>query len=79
MLIKIFLAKIFGFDINLQAGNYENFQFKKLDYYFSLADFLILKYLIISFISSYINNFNCGVFVNYFIKRNKINKIMLFF
>ena len=79
LLIKIFLAKIFGFDINLQAGNYENFQFKKLDYYFSLDRFfLILKYLIISFIKvPILIILIAGVFINYFIKRNKINKIML--
>ena len=73
MLIKIFLAKIFGFDINLQAGNYENFQFKKLDYYFSLDRFfLILKYLIISFIKvPILIILIVGVFVNYLSNQNK--------
>ncbi len=77
-LIKMFLAKIFGFDTNLQAGNYENFQLKNLDYYFSLDRILlILKYLIISFIKvPILIILIVGVFVNYFIKPNKINKIM---
>ena len=78
-LFKMILAKIFGFDINLQSGNYENFQINNLNFYFSLDRILlILKYIIISFIKVPISIILIvGVFVNYFIKPNKTNKIML--
>ncbi len=78
-LFKIILAKIFGLDTNLQSGNYENFQIENLNYYFSLDRILIiLKYIMISFVKVplYIV-LTVGVFVNYFIKPDRINKIMI--
>ena len=78
-LFKVILAKIYGLDTNLQSGNYENFQINNLNFYFSLDRILlILKYTIISFIKAPISIIlTVGVFVNYFIKPNKTNKIML--
>tara|TARA_B100000989_G_C19487044_1_gene447982 strand:+ start:56 stop:1330 length:1275 start_codon:yes stop_codon:yes gene_type:complete len=78
-LFKVILAKIYGLDINLQSGNYENFQINNLNFYFSLDRILLIfKYIIISFIKVPISIILIvGVFVNYFIKPNKVNKIML--
>ena len=78
-LFKIILSKIFGLDTNLQSGNYENFQIENLNYYFSLDRILLVfKYIIISFVKVPISIILAvGVFANYFIKPNKVNKIML--
>ena len=78
-LFKIILLKIYGLETNLQSGNYENFYIKNLNYYFSLDRIvLILKYLMISYVKvPILILLTAGVFINYFTKSNKINKIML--
>ena len=78
ILLKIFLIKIYGLDSNLQSGNYENFEIKNLNFYFSFDRIIIiLKYLMISFVKvPILIILTTGVIVNYLIKPNKFNKIM---
>ncbi len=78
IILRIFLFKLFGLNLDLQSGNYESFLIRDIIQFISVERILIiLKYFIIaSFKIPIVVFIFLAVYLNFFLEKSLINKIL---